>query len=604
MKIAAGIEEVIKKCFISVFDGLNERYQTGRDLSSLLENNAESFCQWIIEHYTYIDLFLSPNDPVQVDSLHVGLSFAKNYIDTENDVNPSRLSIVDVIQAPSSTVSGNLNKNKYTDIAILGGAGSGKTTTMKYLIFQAASGKKLRGCQRIPFFVALRDLKISPNCILSKMIDEVSGWRFSNPDKVIQGLIDKGCVLVVVDGIDEISTKEQKMVIDEIVSIKKSRKVNSSGYKPIFCITGRPYSFDRELSGFTRYKVSNLSYSDSIKLVNNWFFEDNKKSKELNNILKENENLKSFTKNPLMLSIVCALYNNNYDIPKREDLVIKKCLEGLLGEWDSFRLIDRDSALDSVSSVEKRMQIVSEIASFTFLRKNGNRVVFRSTDDSVRNAFNQIFDVYQSVKLTDPEVFLKSLYNDFGILSEESIGKYSFAHLKFQEYLTAIWLYENSFHEKFIGKYIDNISEWDFIIKVILRKVRSPSSFFEKIYGLLTPGSSSSLNFVISVFLDFEINLKRSYKKEFVRKNLFVIMKNMLGQGKISYSHDGCVRFSPGFDRSYSENFKNDLKNLFYLIKEVYRGCLWELNEVSGPVFGFEAFPDDLKVINKINMES
>jgi predicted NACHT family NTPase len=142
--------------------------------------------------------------------------------------------------------------------------------------------------------------------------------------------------------------------------------------------------------------------------------------------------------NPLLLSIVCALYYNDLKIPAEPDELYARTVEGLLGAWDAFRNIARDTPIRDLS-VRRRAVLMSWISATMFER---GKLVFSARDVDDTRVLIRFADSTHTAPLSSDEL-LTSLYNDFGILIERAPGRFSFSHLTFQEYLTAQYIVDN-----------------------------------------------------------------------------------------------------------------------------------------------------------------
>ena len=68
---------------------------------------------------------------------------------------------------------------------------------------------------------------------------------------------------------------------------------------------------------------------------------------------------------PLLLSIVCALYYNDLNVPSEPTELYSRSVEGILGGWDNFRNIARESPLSSLT-IHKKMMLASTLAANLF----------------------------------------------------------------------------------------------------------------------------------------------------------------------------------------------------------------------------------------------
>ena len=128
---------------------------------------------------------------------------------------------------------------------------------MKYLMYRAAAGDSIRGSRRLPFFISLRSISIEKGFIEKFIIESLHSWKFNYVDLVARKLIESGEILLILDGLDEVESAKQTLILDELSKFRKKyfdpKKIDER--HPAICITGRPYSLERQLIGFSKYAI-------------------------------------------------------------------------------------------------------------------------------------------------------------------------------------------------------------------------------------------------------------------------------------------------------------------------------------------------------------
>ena len=121
---------------------------------------------------------------------------------------------------------------------------------------------------------------------------------------------------------------------------------------------------------------------------------------------------------------MCALYYNDLNVPIEHDELYSRAIEGLLGAWDAFRSIARDTIFQHMP-VRKRISLVCFFAHELF---NDGKVVFNY--DEVRNSLD-IVDACKRLKIDtiDEDDLVNTLYNDFSLIVERAPNLFSFSHL-------------------------------------------------------------------------------------------------------------------------------------------------------------------------------
>ena len=89
---------------------------------------------------------------------------------------------------------------------ILGKPGAGKTTFLKYLVLQAATGK----LDRVPVFVSLNEWASSGLQLLPFIQRQFEICAFPDAQAFIQHLLKRGEALICFDGLDEVNEADDK----------------------------------------------------------------------------------------------------------------------------------------------------------------------------------------------------------------------------------------------------------------------------------------------------------------------------------------------------------------------------------------------------------
>jgi hypothetical protein len=133
-----------------------------------------------------------------------------------------------------------------------------------------------------------------------------------------------------------------------------------------------------------------------------------------------------------MLSIICSQYHNDLELPRRREDLYARAVEGLLGRWDAFRDLARQTVLAALS-IRERQLLTSQIAYHLF--SHGRRV-FSVLDVEWISKLEEFADA-REWRLPGTDELVGSLAGDFGILLPVAPGLYSFTHLTLQEFLVA-----------------------------------------------------------------------------------------------------------------------------------------------------------------------
>lgn len=343
---------------------------------------------------------------------------------------------------------------------IKGEAGAGKTTFLQWIAVCSAKGDRIaieNIENTIPIVVGLRNIEWPLN--LHNVVNKItSSEGIYCPDGWIHELLKKQEVILLFDGLDEISKARRDEIFSYIEdTTKKYPKIKilltarNSVKDDINCTKScyeiMPMKMDR-IKDFIEYWHESVLRHDAI-------IEDNEIEHlqyKLKQRIVESQSLKDLAHNPLLCAMLCALnYVNNEQLPENKMQLFEQCCEMLMDARDSQRNIDIN-IYDNVPKLDylTKRRILEEIA-FRML-KNGV---------SSENKQTIIFFLQQLLKDTNiisnskgnysVENILNFLIERSGIIREPEDGVIDFIHKTFMEFLAVKTICRNG--------------DWDMLIK-------------------------------------------------------------------------------------------------------------------------------------------
>ncbi|BBO71400.1 hypothetical protein DSCA_53300 [Desulfosarcina alkanivorans] len=469
-------ENIIKKCFMSVFDDINFASEAFFQEKKLLTISKNKYADYISRLVGTISLYRSRRN-LSVEDIYIPVKVS-NRIQRD-----SYKTTEEIKNSVMHQVSGKLgyrqqNEQIYSPLdaieksnggfLLYGDAGAGKSTLFKWVTLEVARGKKIRQNNVLPIFFSASELEYNNKTVLKASVDLLSWLKIGEPERVIDRLLEHGKCMILIDGLDEVNKDFYKKTIQEL------NRIFAKYPKSYLCISTRPFYCDVAMPSFEAFEILPFSSYDRKQFIKNWYKNiDEKKGLNLISILENKIELLDLGSNPLLLSLICALFKENLNIPSDIVELYNRSIDVFLGKWDDFRFIERETALKDLSST-KRKVFVSWLAAIMHFK---GRIVF-TKDDIEQSDFVNRLSKMLSCELPEAEYILSSLYRDFGILCEKAPGYYTFSHFTIHEYLVANYLVDNRKEIDWIKRYF-NSEEW-FDIHIFLAKKLHNSDLYLK----------------------------------------------------------------------------------------------------------------------------
>ncbi len=376
---------------------------------------------------------------------------------------------------------------KFSKLMILGKPGAGKTTFLKHLAIQCIGGAF--HAERVPVFITLKDfadIKEHPNLLeylqnlLKRYSDEMENIS------TLSILLKAGKFLILLDGLDEVREIDSSRILTEIKQLSQQFPQNQF---VITCrIAAKEYTFEK----FTEVEVADFNEKQIADFSQKWFHSKNDpvKAERFLEKLKQDEPILELATNPLLLTLLCLVFEDVGSFPSNRAELYEIGLDVLLKKWDVKRNIERDQVYKGLSQKRKE-DLLSRIAHTTFQAGDyffKKREIEGYISEYIQNLPNAKTDP-KALEL-DSEAVLNSIEAQHGLLVERARNIYSFSHLTFHEYLTA-------------RKIVTNCNQYDFddpTLKELVNHITEPN--WREVF-LLTAQMLNSAD-------GFLLNLKRS----------------------------------------------------------------------------------------------
>jgi predicted NACHT family NTPase len=209
--------------------------------------------------------------------------------------------------------------------------------------------------------------------------------------------------------------------------------------------------------GFKRFNdVAMAAFEDNQieRFINNWFQKERDIETETARRCWEllsspdYQAAKELAQTPLLLTLLCVIYDEFQDFPKDRYKVYGEALDVLLRKWAAEKRLNKEPIYQKFGA-DLELELLSELAYNSFV------------DDQLffpRQTVLAHIQDFQTENANAPELDSAKILTEIevqqGILVERSRDTYSFSHLTFQEYLTAKCIVENQKIEQLVHDHL------------------------------------------------------------------------------------------------------------------------------------------------------
>jgi len=315
-------------------------------------------------------------------------------------------------------------KNQF--ITLIGSAGSGKSTLIKFLFIDCIKNK-----YAIPIKIELRYLNDYGKSLTEYLHEKIFKLNsIATEDFLIERILEQENFVFFFDGYDEINSKSREKRTKEIDGFVK--KYNKHKY----ILTSRPYTNIELLPLFHNYELQDLNDEEIIEFVKKQI---PKKENELQEkiitaiSLDRNENYKSFLRNPLLLSMFILTFQSYSDIPQKRSEFYRQVFDTLFSLHDSMSKLAY--VREKVSGLSKD-EFEDILGMFCFISYFEERFSFKKTYINV--TLRKIKQKKKFIKFNNEKI-IEDLKVAINILILDGT-EYNFPHRSLQEYFASLYI--------------------------------------------------------------------------------------------------------------------------------------------------------------------
>jgi predicted NACHT family NTPase len=305
---------------------------------------------------------------------------------------------------------------EYKKIIVLGAAGCGKTTFLRFITLKCVDENFA-----IPIYIELRNFNEDVENFEQFVSNSIS--KSFEPDELFKA----GKFVFIFDGFDEINFVEGRDIIFQLENFISNYNEN------YFILSSRHGTNIESLSQFYVFEVQPLTLQDIKRFINRLDI-PNRESSYIIEYLENDKFYYQYLTNPLFLSLYVNYLNvySTNKIPAKKSVFFRTILDTLFTQHDSVSKLgfvrnklsglDKDE-LERISSILAYRALVSSSNNFSKDKLyNEFELIKKSTELYFENE-NLIYDLTITVNIFIAEM-----------------GHYSFTHIVFLEYLASLFI--------------------------------------------------------------------------------------------------------------------------------------------------------------------
>lgn len=390
----------------------------GSDLQQIARNRLLEYQTIEYRKNYFTKTLLHRTEPVKLLDFYQPLYISKQ--SPSNTIKKSK-------KISTSKISNVFEKTKY--ITLIGSAGSGKSTIVKYLFINSVETEF-----KIPIKIELRYLNDYKSGIKDYIFNEIFSFqKLGFTQQIIERLLNSDSFVFFFDGYDEINSSIKETVTRDIDSFISRFPEN------YYLITSRPYTNIDTLPLFSNFEVCDLDDKEISTFVQKQVSVESELADKINIAISniDNGSYKQFLSNPLLLSMFILTFQSYSEVPQKKSDFYGQVFDTLYSLHDSVSKLSYVREKLSGLSKESYEDVLSLFSCISYF---DGKFLFNL--EYLENTLNTIKSTkkipFENNKL------IEDLQVAIGILNREGLD-YTFPHRSLQEY--------------FAAKYISSLSE-------------------------------------------------------------------------------------------------------------------------------------------------
>ncbi|MBE9066653.1 NACHT domain-containing protein [Leptolyngbya cf. ectocarpi LEGE 11479] len=440
-----------KILFFKVLDMYQRDHPSDKKVSKLVDSAIDSLVQETQEKTQELInakcgsmQILDMSKPIEVEDIFTEVKITKQILSKRRIELSELVKIVQEIKPDNDTklniarllegtkLSGVKLVKNYPKLILLGRPGAGKTTFLKYVAVFVNKSEIIPGY--VPVFVSLKDFQNQDDQIGLKeyIANELLNCEVNRES--FELLLREAKILFLFDGLDEVRKENFNRVIRLIQEISHTYSKNR------FIITCRLAASEYKFESFLEAEVCEFTEEQIGTFSRNWFAtkKSPQKTEKFINRIRKDEEISEIATNPLLLTLLCMVFEDSEEFPKNQAELYQEGLDVLLRKWDVSRAVERPETYRKLSK-NKKEDLLSKIAYATFEKDEG---LFKRK--TIENQIREyIYNLPRSISAPeelepDCNSVLDSMIAQHGLITAVAKDIFSFSHRTFHEYFVSL----------------------------------------------------------------------------------------------------------------------------------------------------------------------
>ncbi len=240
--------------------------------------------------------------------------------------------------------------------------------------------------------------------------------------------LEQGKLLILLDGLDEVPNARTREMVTKIQNFVDRYSQNR------FIVSCRIAAYRHNFTRFTDVAIADFDDREIETFITNWFHYNPERGKECREKLQAEgyEATKELAQTPLLLTLICLVYQRGGQFPVKRASLYEKALRVLLEEWNAAKEIPQEQLYKGLDTKAKE-SMLAQIAWDTFK----DDYLFFQRGRVIKKIEELSKEILPSEESINGGAILRDIEVQHGLLVERAQSIYSFSHLTMQEFLTA-----------------------------------------------------------------------------------------------------------------------------------------------------------------------